>query len=208
MKLTPTPNQEQLISGIINNDVCICSGFAGTGKSFWTLLTAVGQLKQKHVSNILICRSLVSVGKDIGSLPGDVKEKSDPYFIFVTEYLKEMLSREYDKYIKEETVKTYPVELLRGHTYHNTFMILDEAQNCDPAQIKMFLSRMGKNSRAVVIGDVTQKDTNKENGLKFCVDHFGDNKTQGCCVVKLGYEDIKRNTKIQHILRVFDENER
>ena len=185
----------------------LTDNFIVTHNTLFTLQTAVNQLKQNHIDQIIISRSLVNVGREIGSLPGTLEERSKPYFMFIHAYLQDFLAQDYYKALKDNKIDIIPVEMIRGHTYHNAIMILDEAQNCDPTQIKTFISRMGHNTHCVVIGDIKQKDTyHEDNGLEFCVDHFGKNNIKGCNVVQMGYEDIKRNKYIGNILRVFDEN--
>lgn len=208
-RLEFTPNQHEYIRTIHENHVTICAGPAGSGKSLLALITAANQLKQGEVEKILISRSLVGVGgRQIGFMPGDLESKADPYFVFVKAYLKELFEREYDDFIKKGKIQITPIEVLRGHTYHNTFMILEEASNCTASEIKMFIGRMGRRSTCVIIGDVTQQDTHNDNGLAFCLKHLGpaDNPVKGCGISILNYDDVKRNPEVKHILRTFDDN--
>lgn len=204
--IKPTQNQEQLICSIIENDLTICSGFSGTGKTLFSLQTAVNQLKSGAIDQIVIARTIVNIGKNIGSLPGSLKERIDPYYTFINDYLKILLDKNYQKYIKEEIIKIIPLEMMRGHTYDRAIMILEESQNATPTQIKAFITRMGKHSKCVVIGDVSQKDTlREENGLEFCIEQFDGLINQKIGVIKMDYNDIKRNDKLKYIIRVFDE---
>lgn len=135
--LKPTENQEQLIHSIINNDVTLCSGPGGAGKSLFAIRTAINQLKQANIEQIIISRNIVNVGKTIGTLPGDADEKCEPYFDYVHEYLQMFLQEKYRKAIHDESVRLIPVELMRGHTYNNAICILDE---CFPGSSKVWTS--------------------------------------------------------------------
>lgn len=203
MKLKYTANQEQLACSIVENTCTVAVGVAGTGKTLVSLITAVNQLKQGEIDQILITRTLVGAGSDIGWLPGNAQEKSAPYFLFIHEYLKQLLDKEYDKYIQREKIKVLPLEILRGHTYHNCIIIADEAQNNTPSQIKMLIGRLGRESKIVIIGDSRQRDIDVSDGLYFC-----ENELQGledCAVIKMSYKDVMRNPKVAHILKRFDE---
>lgn len=206
-KLELTPNQQDYVRSIIENTLTICSGVAGTGKSILAVKTAISQLEQGNFEQIIITRSLVNVGREIGSLPGSLKERSEPYFAHIHEYLKMFLDKKYEKYIKDEIIRIIPTEMIRGHTYDRAIIICDEAQNLNPTQIKTVISRMGKKSKCIIEGDPRQQDAYKQvNGLAFCVEHFEHPAIPKVGVVKLGYEDIKRNEDIKHILQIFEEN--
>lgn len=206
-KIEYTENQQNYIRTIIDNHVTVCEGPAGSGKTLIAITVAVEQLKLGHIDKIVISRSLVGVGRDIGFMPGDVESKADPYFVFIKEYLKESLDHDYEVWKKQEKFKLLPIELMRGHTYHNSFLILDEAQNTSPMEIKMFISRMGRNSKCIIIGDKNQQDIHVANGLKFCLEKLGpeENPVRGCGICRLTYDDIKRNPEIKHILKAFDD---
>lgn len=209
-KLRYTDNQENYIRTIIDSHVTICNGPQGTGKTLLALIVAANQLRQGNVEKILVSRSLVGVGgREIGFMPGDLESKADPYFVFIKSYLKEIFDSEYENYIKHGKIQITPIEVLRGHTYHNTFMILEEASNCTPTEIKMFIGRMGRNSKCVILGDTSQKDTiYGDNGLAFCMKFLGpeDNPIRGCGIATLTYDDVKRNPEVKHILQAFDDN--
>lgn len=208
IKLKPTENQKAFICSIVENTITVCSGFAGTGKTIFAVITAVNQLKQGTINQIIITRPLTCVGRNIGSLPGSLQERSAPYFAHVEDYFKEILEKEYYTLLKQEVIKYVPTELMRGHTYDDAIIIVEESQNLSIHQMKTVISRIGKNSKCVISGDVTQKDTDSRetNGLLFCMNNFEKPPLDKVGVVRLGYEDIKRNPHIQHILRIFDEN--
>lgn len=207
MRFEPTDNQRDFIGSILDNrnHLCVCNGPAGSGKTLIALMTAIGQLKQNAIDQIIISRTIVGVGNELGSLPGNLKERCDPYFMHVYDYLKVMLDKDYGKFMKDEKIKILPLEIIRGHTYDHAYIILDEAQNASVMQTKTFISRLGKQSKAIIIGDKTQKDIPEQaDGLTFCLLNLPGVK--GCSIDELDYTDIKRNDRIQHILRVFDEN--
>lgn len=205
--LKATENQQQLVASIIEKPVTICAGPSGSGKSLFALKTAVSQLEQGNYSKIVIARNIINVGKNIGSLPGNITERISPYYSFIREYLSEALgSRKLEKYIKDGTIKFIPVEMMRGHTYHDSICILEESQNTSPIEIKTFISRVGKNSRAVVVGDLRQVDgqhPDAMNGLRFCLEYLDNLDFVG--IVKMSMDDIKRNDHLGKILRIFNE---
>lgn len=199
-----TDNQQRYIDSIEKNIVTVCRGPAGSGKSLLAISEACNLLSKKKINKILISRTLVSCGEELGIFPGTLEEKIYPYFTPYIEYLKQFLGPDYQRLVGNETIEIKPLEILRGSTYHNTFMIIEESQNCTPRQLKMFLSRMGKGSKCVIVGDESQKDIKYFSGLEFCIEHL--NGVRDCGMVKLGYEDILRNPYIGHILKIFDES--
>ena len=163
-----TPNQKEQIRSIIENDIVFCSGPSGSGKSFIAAGIAAEHLHRADIEQIIITRPLVCTGKDIGSLPGELGEKIAPYLLPMKENLKFFLGRSYyGHYDNDGQILYKPLEIMRGSTFHNAYMILDEAQNCTVEQIKMFITRMGKNSKVLINGDINQDDLRGRSGLDY-----------------------------------------
>ena len=165
-----TENQKIYIRSIVENDIVFCSGPSGSGKSFVAAGIAAEHLHRGDIEQIIITRPLVCTGKDIGSLPGELGEKIAPYLLPMQENLKFFFGRSYyGHYDNEGQILYKPLEVMRGSTFHNAYMILDEAQNCTTEQIKMFITRMGKNSKVLINGDVNQDDLRGRSGLDYCI---------------------------------------
>jgi phosphate starvation-inducible PhoH-like protein len=187
-----TENQKEYIRSIIENDITFCTGPSGTGKSFIAAGIAAEHLLKDKVETIVVTRPLICTGKDIGSLPGELGEKIKPYLQPMEENLKFFLGRDkFGLYYNNRRIKFEPLETMRGATFHNSYMILDEAQNCTLEQIKMFITRMGEKSKVMINGDTKQTDLYNTNGLNFCLDRLKEIKGIGIC--KLDYQDIQRN---------------
>ncbi len=198
-----TENQKEYIRAIIENDVVFCSGPSGSGKSFIAAGIAAEHLHRGDVEQIIITRPLVCTGKDIGSLPGELEEKIAPYLLPMRENLKFFLGQSfYGYYDNEGQIQYKPLEVMRGSTFHNSYMILDEAQNCTVEQIKMFITRMGKNSKVMINGDINQDDLRGKSGLDFCISRLSNIERVGIC--ELGYEDIQRNDIIGRVLTALE----
>ena len=198
-----TYNQKEYIRSIIENDVVFCSGPSGSGKSYVAAGIAAEQLHRGEIDQIIITRPLVCTGKDIGSLPGELGEKIAPYLLPMKENLKFFLGRGYyGHYENEGQIHYKPLEIMRGSTFHNSYMILDEAQNCTTDQIKMFITRMGKNSKVLINGDTNQDDLRGRSGLEFCIDKLKNVNGVGVC--ELTYEDIQRNDIIGRVLTALE----
>lgn len=199
-----TVNQAAFVKAVNDNDVVICDGPAGTGKSLLSVALGCEWLLSGKIQSILISRTLIGCG-DVGTFPGDEFEKAEPYFFAHLAYLERILGKSsYRNYIHNDTIVLKPLEMLRGTTFDNCLMILDEAQNADGKQIKMFLSRMGRYSKAIIIGDITQSDLSSAAGFRFCTEFLKN--IANCSVVKFDYCDILRNTRIGHVLEVFDKH--
>lgn len=154
-----TKNQKKLVSSIENNDIVFAIGPAGTGKTYTAVALAVKALKNKSVKRIVLTRPAVEAGENLGFLPGDLKDKLDPYLRPLYDALRDMLPHsKLLTYIEDGTIEIAPLAFMRGRTLDNAFVILDEAQNSTKLQLKMFLTRMGKNAKFIVTGDVTQID--------------------------------------------------
>ena len=187
-----TENQKEYIRSIIDNDITFCTGPSGTGKSFIAAGIAAEHLLKDKIETIVVTRPLICTGKDIGSLPGELGEKIKPYLQPMEENLKFFLGRDkFGLYYNNRRIRFEPLETMRGSTFHNSYMILDEAQNCTLEQIKMFITRMGENSKVMINGDTKQTDLYSTNGLNFCLDRLKEIKGIGIC--KLDYQDIQRN---------------
>lgn len=198
-----TENQKNYIRSIIENDVTFCTGPSGTGKSFIAAGIASSRLLKDDVETIIVTRPLVCTGKDIGSLPGELNDKIKPYLAPMEENLKYFLGRDkFGLYFNTRRIRFEPLETMRGATFHNSYMILDEAQNCTMEQIKMFITRMGENSKVIINGDTKQTDLYRDSGLYYCLDKLTGINGVGIC--SLGYNDIQRNGIIGRILNALE----
>lgn len=199
-----TPNQEDYIEKLHHKDVVICTGPSGTGKTFIASGIACEKLYKKNIRKIIVTRPLVSTGRDIGALPGEVGDKIRPYLLPLEDNFKFFLKHQYGRVMEQELIMYEPLELMRGRTFNNSFMILDEAQNCTIEQIKMFITRIGKNSTVVINGDTKQVDL-PNTGLGKVIKILENVNTVG--FVQFDYSDIQRNGIIEDILRAFEEAE-
>ncbi len=154
-----TVNQKKMVESSKDNDLIIAIGPAGTGKTYTAVALAVQALKNKQVKRIILTRPAIEAGESLGFLPGDMKEKLDPYLQPLYDALRDMLpTQRFLSYLEDDTIEVAPLAFMRGRTLSNAFAILDEAQNASASQLKMFLTRMGKSSKFIVTGDVTQID--------------------------------------------------
>ena len=200
-----TEGQVEYIEAISQNDVTFCDGPAGTGKTAVAVGLACQYLIDKEIDKIVITRPVVESGKGLGYLPGSFTEKIHPYLVPVLEEMNAYLTPDsVNTYRSSNTIEICPLEYMRGRNFHNAFMILDEAQNATYEQIKMFVTRIGRNSKAVVNGDVEQTDLplSQSGALDRCFDKLED--TEGVGLVQLGPEDIIRNDIIHRILSRLD----
>jgi phosphate starvation-inducible PhoH-like protein len=198
-----TENQRNYIRSIIENDVTFCTGPSGTGKSFIAAGIAASRLLKDEVETIIVTRPLVCTGKDIGSLPGELNDKIKPYLAPMEENLKYFLGRDkFGLYFNTRRIRFEPLETMRGATFHNSYMILDEAQNCTMEQIKMFITRMGDHSKVIINGDTKQTDLYRDSGLYYCLEKL--NNLQGVGICSLGYNDIQRNGILGRILNALE----
>jgi phosphate starvation-inducible protein PhoH and related proteins len=198
-----TPNQKEYIRSIIENDVVCCSGPAGSGKSFIAAGIAAHRLHHGVTERIIVTRPLVCTGKDLGSMPGEMNEKIAPYLLPMKENLQYFLTPAfYGHYENNKAIQYRPLEVMRGSTFHDSYMILDEAQNCTVDQIKMFISRMGKNSKVLINGDINQNDLRGRSGLEFVMNKL--ERIDGCGVCHLTYDDIQRHDLIGRILNALE----
>ena len=200
-----TINQKEYIRDIVENDVIFCTGPSGSGKSYIAAGIAANDIYRDDVEQIIVTRPLVCAVKDIGSLPGELDEKIKPYLLPMEENLKHFLGRDYyGKLFNDGRIRYEPLEIMRGATFHDAYMILDEAQNCTLDQIKMFITRMGENSKVLINGDIRQTDIKKFSGLLDCIDRLEG--VEGVGISRLYYEDIQRNGIIGRVLEALEED--
>lgn len=208
-KICPkSPNQKKLVESSNSNDLVFAVGPAGTGKTYISVALAVKALKERDVKKIIITRPAVEAGENLGFLPGDLKEKIDPYLRPIYDALDDMIPSEKLKYYKEKgVIEIAPLAYMRGRTLRDAFILLDEAQNTTPMQIKMFLTRMGPNSKMVITGDVTQVDLphNQKSGLIETTKVLKDVK--GIGFVRLSGKDVIRHKLVRHIISAYEKYE-
>lgn len=200
-----TVNQQRLVALYDRNDLLFAVGPAGSGKTYTAIALAVRALKEKQVRRIILTRPAVEAGEKLGFLPGDMKEKLDPYLQPLYDALNDMIPpAKLQKYLEEGTVQIAPLAYMRGRTLDNAFVILDEAQNTTLSQIKMFLTRMGRNARFIVTGDVTQIDLPRksDSGLVRAMQILRDVEDIG--IVEFDKRDIVRHPLVKHIVEAFD----
>lgn len=203
-----TVNQLRLVKLYDKNDLLFAVGPAGSGKTYTAIALAVRALKEKEVRRIVLTRPAVEAGEKLGFLPGDMKEKLDPYLQPLYDALNDMIPpAKLVKYLEEGTVQIAPLAFMRGRTLDNAFVILDEAQNTTFPQIKMFLTRMGRNAKFIVTGDVTQIDLPRksDSGLVRAMEILRG--VEGIGVVEFDVRDIVRHPLVKHIVEAFDKAE-
>lgn len=200
-----TVNQQKLVKLYDDNDLLFAVGPAGSGKTYTAIALAVRALKEKQVKRIILTRPAVEAGEKLGFLPGDMKEKLDPYLQPLYDALNDMIpAAKLEKLTEEGTVQIAPLAYMRGRTLDNAFVILDEAQNTTLSQIKMFLTRMGRNARFIVTGDVTQIDlpNKRDSGLTRAIEILHGVKNIG--IVEFDKRDIVRHPLVKYIVEAFD----
>lgn len=199
-----TPNQKKLVDAIHRNDLVFALGPAGTGKTYISVALAVKALKNKEVKKIIITRPAVEAGETLGFLPGDLKEKIDPYLRPVYDALDDMIPYEKLKYYQENRIiEIAPLAYMRGRTLNDAFILLDEAQNTSPMQIKMFLTRMGPNSKVIINGDLSQIDLPKHtrSGLHEAIDIL--HHVKGISFVHFASKDVIRHKIVKDIIDAY-----
>ena len=199
-----TTNQRKLVEAIHRNDLVFALGPAGTGKTYISVALAVKALKNKEVKKIIITRPAVEAGETLGFLPGDLKEKIDPYLRPVYDALDDMIPFEKLKYYQENRIiEIAPLAYMRGRTLNDAFILLDEAQNTSPMQIKMFLTRMGPNSKVIINGDLSQIDLPRHtnSGLHEAIKILKDVK--GISFVYLNSKDVIRHKIVKDIIDAY-----
>ena len=199
-----TFNQRKMLAEIDKNDVVFAIGPAGTGKTYTSVALAVKYLKEKKVKRIILIRPAIEVGENLGFLPGDLKEKLDPYMQPIYDALFDMIPfNRLNEYIEDGTIQIAPLAFMRGRTLDNAFVILDEGQNTTRHQMKMFLTRMGQSAKFIITGDLTQVDLadNKKSGLLHAKKILKDIKN--ISFINLDEKDIIRHKLVKQIINAY-----
>ncbi len=207
--LAKTTNQKKLHKSILSNDLIFAIGPAGTGKTYTGVAMAVKALKEKEIKKIILTRPAVEAGENLGYLPGDLKEKLDPYMQPLYDALRDMIpSNKLQKFLEDRTIEIAPLAFMRGRTLDNAFVILDEAQNTTNAQMKMFLTRMGMNAKFMVTGDPGQIDlpTKVSSGLKDAIKILSRKK--GIDIIYLDDRDVIRHPIVKKVIDAYNKIEK
>ncbi|MDX1684901.1 MAG: PhoH family protein [Saprospiraceae bacterium] len=200
-----TRNQKRMVELAMKHDVLFAIGPAGTGKTYTAVALAVRAMKNKLVKKIILTRPAVEAGESLGFLPGDMKEKVDPYLRPLYDALDDMIPMDKLRYFMEHRIiEVAPLAFMRGRTLDNAYVILDEAQNCTSVQIKMFLTRLGPSAKCIVTGDMSQIDLpgHNQSGLPLALRLLGD--LDGIGVIELGAEDVVRHRLVKQVIRAYD----
>jgi len=202
-----TPHQKELVEKYALNDLLIAVGPAGTGKTYTAIALAVRALKNREVKKIVLTRPAVEAGEHLGFLPGDARDKLDPYLQPLYDALRDMIpSKKLNNLIEDQIIQIAPLAYMRGRTLENAFVVMDEAQNATLNQLKMFLTRMGMNSKFIVTGDITQIDLprKRESGLVLVIEILKD--IDGISVISFDEGDILRHKLVKDIVRAYDQH--
>lgn len=200
-----TRNQKRLIEAAEHNDIVFAVGPAGTGKTYTAVALAVRALKNRLVKKIILTRPAVEAGESLGFLPGDLKEKIDPYLRPLYDALDDMIPGEkLQQFMQNRIIEIAPLAFMRGRTLDNAFIILDEAQNCSTLQLKMFLTRLGPTAKCIVTGDLSQIDLpfHQKSGLKRAI-HLLEH-LEGVATVTLDAEDVVRHRLVKEIIKAYE----
>ena len=204
-----TLGQQAYVDAVRNHELTLAVGPAGTGKTYLAMCLAVVALNNKEIERIVLTRPAVEAGEKLGFLPGDMSQKVDPYLRPLYDALYELMGVDsYQKLAERGTVEVAPLAFMRGRTLNDAFIILDEAQNATPEQMKMFLTRLGANARCVVTGDISQTDLpkDKKSGLSEAIEVLRG--VSGVAVVELTAKDVVRHELVQRIVRAYERYER
>jgi len=202
-----TENQRKMVASIAKNDMLFAIGPAGTGKTYTAVALAVRALKNKEVKRIILTRPAVEAGENLGFLPGDLKEKLDPYMQPLYDALSDMVPGDkLNQYIENRVIQIAPLAFMRGRTLDNAFVILDEAQNTTESQMKMFLTRMGNNAKFIITGDATQIDlpSKQPSGLIQAIRYL--KKVEGIDFIELDNRDVIRHRLVSAIIQSYEGN--
>lgn len=200
-----TENQRRMMRDVIKNDMLFAIGPAGTGKTYTAVALAVKALKNREVKRIILTRPAVEAGENLGFLPGDLKEKLDPYMQPLYDALNDMIpSEKLNQFIESRTIQIAPLAFMRGRTLDNAFVILDEAQNTTESQMKMFLTRMGANAKFIITGDATQVDlpSKQPSGLLQAIRLL--KKVEGISIIELDNTDVIRHKLVRAIIEKYE----
>ncbi len=203
-----TVNQVTLVNDYRSNDLIIAEGPAGTGKTYTSIALAVRALREREVKKIILARPAVEAGERLGFLPGDMKEKLDPYLQPLYDALHDMIPfKKLETWLEDGTVQIAPLAFMRGRTLENAFVILDEAQNATISQLKMFLTRMGVSSKFIMTGDTTQIDLPKrsESGLLQAMRILAG--IEGISIIRFDERDIVRHKLVKRIVKAYEQDE-
>ncbi len=203
-----TSGQRNYLKSVMENDIVFAIGPAGTGKTYQAVAMSVAALKNRSVDRIIITRPAVEAGEHLGFLPGDLKDKVDPYLTPLYDALNDMIQKEkLKKYLNKKIIEIAPLAYMRGRTLHNSFIILDEAQNVTPMQMKMFLTRLGVTSKAIITGDITQIDLpdNNKSGLIEAANVL--KKIDGISFVYFDEKDVVRHRLVKNIIKAYAKKE-
>lgn len=203
-----TYNQKRMVQSVMQNDMVFAIGPAGTGKTYTGVALAVRALKQKEVRRIILTRPAVEAGENLGFLPGDMKEKLDPYMQPLYDALRDMIPHEkLAYYLETKTIEIAPLAFMRGRTLDNAFVILDEAQNTTHSQMKMFLTRMGRSAKFIITGDASQVDLprHQKSGLNEALKIL--ERVEGIGIIKLDDKDVIRHPLVKDIIQAYDKLE-
>lgn len=203
-----TVNQKKLVTASESNDIVFAVGPAGTGKTYTAVALAVRALKNRVVKKIILTRPAVEAGENLGFLPGDLKDKVDPFLRPLYDALYDMLPADkIEHFIGNRTIEIAPLAFMRGRTLDDAFIILDEAQNCTGMQIKMFLTRLGPSAKCIITGDLSQIDLPRSvtSGLKMAINVLNDVK--GISMIRLSSEDVVRHRLVKEIIIAYDKAE-
>ncbi|MBN2212627.1 MAG: PhoH family protein [Bacteroidales bacterium] len=202
-----TINQRKLVKEYKDNDLLFAIGPAGTGKTYTAIALAVRSLRNKEIQRIILTRPAVEAGENLGFLPGDLKEKMDPYLQPLYDALGDMIPpKKLQTYIEEGIIEIAPLAFMRGRTLGNAVVILDEGQNTSVKQLKMFLTRMGKNSKFIITGDITQIDLPERTGSGLVKALHILNNIHGISMIEFDTRDIIRHRLVKYIVNAYEEN--
>ena len=202
-------NQQKLIDAYYENDMIFAVGPAGTGKTYLSIALAVKALKEKTAKKIILCRPAVEAGEKLGFLPGDIKDKIDPYLQPLYDALEDMLPGvKLQDMMEKRIIQICPLAFMRGRTLSDAIVILDEAQNTTPAQLRMFLTRMGWNTKMMITGDLTQVDLPKQSkcGLREALSILKN--TEGIAMIYFNQKDIVRHKLVTRIVNAYDAHDK
>ncbi len=200
-----TPNQKRMVDSFTNNDMIFAIGPAGTGKTYTAVAIAVKALKNKEVKRIILTRPAVEAGENLGFLPGDLKDKLEPYLQPLYDALRDMIPMpKLQSFLEDGTIEIAPLAFMRGRTLDNAFAILDEAQNATESQLKMFLTRMGKSAKFIITGDITQIDLPKNQTSGLITSAKLLKNIKGIDFIFLGDKDVIRHPLVNKIIDAYE----